>query len=189
MTSNIKLKFLPFHFLVAAAVCYIKKQDGGHTDDASLDGRMSASPAPQSDDMKLNGSVSSRGSSPAPESEPPQACIVRALSIVSIYLPFTHTQMNVLRIMRIQLKIFKFISIFWVNLLCIICLLLFSGFFFLYFMKIHISIFLLRTHICTTKKQETTSNPNSPPTTAIMPMITTSLAISLTANGTPVTSQ
>lgn len=59
----------------------ISKEDG-HTDDASLDGRVSSSPTLQSEDMKLNGSVSSRGSSPAPDSDtPPRACIVRAVSI------------------------------------------------------------------------------------------------------------
>ncbi|XP_037908900.1 uncharacterized protein LOC119650318 isoform X1 [Hermetia illucens] len=53
-----------------------------HSDEASLDGRIStSSPAPQSEDMKLNGSISSRDSSPALEGESPRACIVRAMSI------------------------------------------------------------------------------------------------------------
>lgn len=57
------------------------QSDGG----ASLDGQMSiSSPTHHSDDMmKLNGSVSSRGSSPTLEAleDQPRACIVRTLSI------------------------------------------------------------------------------------------------------------
>lgn len=63
-----------------------------HRDDLSLDGRMSSSSQQthHSDELNvklLNGSVSSRGSSPGLEAdEPPatRACIVRTLSIVSM---------------------------------------------------------------------------------------------------------
>jgi len=67
-----------------------------HRDDLSLDGRMSSSSQQthHSDELNvklLNGSVSSRGSSPGLEAdEPPatRACIVRTLSIVSMEDPW-----------------------------------------------------------------------------------------------------
>lgn len=77
--------------LLGTSIIWFTLQDQ-HRDDLSLDGRMSSSSQQthHSDEMNvklLNGSVSSRGSSPGLEAdEPPatRACIMRTLSIVSM---------------------------------------------------------------------------------------------------------
>lgn len=77
---RVSFKLNPFFFVVVVVVLLLQN---GHRDDGSLDGGMS-------DDIKMihtNGSVSSRGSSPAMDNdEMPQAgrsCIVQTLGIVS----------------------------------------------------------------------------------------------------------